>query len=519
MHGKKRCAWRTAAACLAAGVALFGCGGGGGGAGGGTGDGPEAGAGADSGTELPQIVASRSVAGRCAAPRVGTADRPGSLDNEKRWVRAWIDETYLWYDEVPSLRAADYATPVAYFNDLKTPALTASGRPKDRFHFSADTATYEASAAGDAQLGYGIQFAYLSSQPPRDVRVAYVGPGSPADQAGVRRGMRLLTVDGLDVARSNEVDALNAALAPTAVGEQHRLGLGDGQGPVVEYTLSAAQLPSTAVMNVRVLPTSSGPVGYLQFNEHSVAAEAQLMDALGALRASRITDLVLDMRYNGGGLLGVAAVLGSMVAPANSTRGQTFERLIFNRKNPFGPPSAARVTFPDTAVLGPRAGESLPRLNLPRVLVLAGGATCSASESVVNGLRGIGVRVDLVGATTCGKPYGFFPEDNCGTTYFAVQFQGVNARGEGDYGDGMAPTCAVPDDFDHALGDPAEARLAAALTLRSTGLCPGAPTLAVASAAPAGSSRAKPAAEPQLLHPRPRLLDDRIVRPQDLAPQ
>jgi hypothetical protein len=104
--------------------------------------------------------------------------------------------------------------------------------------------------------------------------------------------------------------------------------------------------------------------------------------------------------------------------------------------------------------------------------VLAGPDTCSASESVVNSLRGIGVSVNLVGGTTCGKPYGFFPQDNCGTTYFAIQFQGVNHQGFGDYSDGFAPNCAVADDFGHALGDPAEARLAAALALQSGGACP-----------------------------------------------
>ena len=93
---------------------------------------------------------------------------------------------------------------------------------------------------------------------------------------------------------------------------------------------------------------------------------------------------------------------------------------------------------------------------------------------MVNALRGVGVTVHLVGGTTCGKPYGFLPQDNCGTTYFAIQFQGVNQQGFGDYGDGFVPTCAVADDFGHALGDPAEARLAAALTLRSTGACPAA---------------------------------------------
>ena len=91
---------------------------------------------------------------------------------------------------------------------------------------------------------------------------------------------------------------------------------------------------------------------------------------------------------------------------------------------------------------------------------------------MINALRGVDVQVNLVGGATCGKPYGFFPKDNCGTTYFAIHFEGVNDRGFGDYADGFAPTCAVDDDFTRPLGDPAEARFAAALGLLATGACP-----------------------------------------------
>jgi hypothetical protein len=119
--------------------------------------------------------------------------------------------------------------------------------------------------------------------------------------------------------------------------------------------------------------------------------------------------------------------------------------------------------------------------------VLTGPDTCSASESVINSLRGAGVQVIQIGSTTCGKPYGFYPTDNCGTTYFSIQFKGVNAAGFGDYSDGFAPQngattglassailpgCSIGDDFTHALGDPLEARVSAALQYRTSGSCP-----------------------------------------------
>ncbi len=110
-------------------------------------------------------------------------------------------------------------------------------------------------------------------------------------------------------------------------------------------------------------------------------------------------------------------------------------------------------------------------------------STCSASEAVINALRGIDVEVVQIGSATCGKPYGFYPTDNCGTTYFTIQFQGVNAKGFGDYADGFIPSsspnfdfelpgCTVSDDFSAALGDPEEAMLSTALAHSATGSCP-----------------------------------------------
>lgn len=472
-------------AVCAAAVALTSCGGGGGGGGGGAfvplAATPPQQPAASSGDDA--IVASASVAGLCAAPRTGVdsdtgaafPDRSGTVADEKRWVRGWIDETYLWFDEVPTtLASQDYATPIAWFSVLKTPKLTASGRAKDRFHFTQDTAAYRALSRNGLDVGYGLELAFLSASPPRDVRVAYTEPSSPASQAGIVRGTRLLEIDGIDVANGSDTTRLNAGLAPKSEGESHSFKLRAPDGTERTLSLAAARVTRVPVQNVKTIASASGPVGYLQFNDHLATAEAALIAAFNQLQGAGVVDLVIDMRYNGGGLLDVASELASMVSSGGATTGAVFERLIFNSKNPFRlAPAQAIVPFHATSRgFSTPAGQPLPRLGLSRVTVLAGPDTCSASESVVNSLRGIGVTVNLVGGTTCGKPYGFFPQDNCGTTYFAIQFQGVNNQGFGDYGDGFAPTCAVADDFDHALGDPAEARLAAALSLRSTGACP-----------------------------------------------
>jgi carboxyl-terminal processing protease len=119
-------------------------------------------------------------------------------------------------------------------------------------------------------------------------------------------------------------------------------------------------------------------------------------------------------------------------------------------------------------------GQALPTLGLSRVFVLTGHGTASASELFINGLRGAGVQVIQIGETTNGKPYGFYPQDNCGTLYFSIQLRGVNFLDYGDYTDGFIPSavdngedrilgCVVADDFSQQLGDPAEDRLEVAL--------------------------------------------------------
>jgi hypothetical protein len=191
-----------------------------------------------------------------------------------------------------------------------------------------------------------------------------------------------------------------------------------------------------------------------------------------------------------------------MIAGPGRTAGQAFERTVFNDKyasqNPFTGAALTPVPFHTSSLgfSGPK-DRPLPTLDLPRVVVLTSANTCSASEAIINGLRGVGLGVIGIGTTTCGKPYGFYPQDNCATTYFTIQFQGVNAQGFGDYSDGFAPAnttsgagvtvpgCSVADDLGHALGDPREARLAAALGYLADQRCPAATAVAAGLSAEA----------------------------------
>jgi carboxyl-terminal processing protease len=449
-----------------------------------------------SGSFLP----SASFAGRCVNPRGGTnpatgqpyTDIQGTVLAENSWLRSWSHELYLWYAEIVDRDPALHATP-DYFGLLKTSAVTASGRAKDQFHFTYPTPEWLALVQSGTEGGYGVTWSVVEGVPPRQIVVAYTEPGSPAATALLERGERVLTVDGVDVvnaATQIDVDAFLAGLFPDSLGETHSIELRNPDTLATRVvTLQSASVMTTPVQNVRTIATGGGPVGYLQFNDHLATAEQQLADAVQTLKDAGITDLVLDVRYNGGGLLAIASQLAYMIAGTVPTAGQAFENLTFNDKhrsiNPVtGAPLSPMPFLTTTLGYSTTPGQPLPTLNLPRVFVLTGSSTCSASESILNGLRGVNVQVVQIGSSTCGKPYGFYPADNCGTTYFSIQFKGVNAAGFGEYGDGFTPSnslaaggerlpgCSVRDDFDHALGDPNEARFAAALAYRESRTCP-----------------------------------------------
>jgi hypothetical protein len=353
---------------------LSGCGGGGGGGG------SEASASVPS-TATERLSASSTLEGICTVP------------GQQSFVRSWLDEKYLWFDEIPAAPPSAFDTVQDYFKALLVSTPDASGHPRD--HFSA----------------------VLSSAQADTLLIAAAGPA--------------------------------ASLLAT---------------------------PSSSVPMTTLLTSGMGrQVGYVLFNDHKRGAQDALIDAFEALRTAQVQDLVLDLRHNSGGYLYVAQAAASMVTSAANS-GRLFEALRYNRKREADSARNA-LYFTDRSLVADgryEPGRALPHLSLPRVYVLASGLTCSASESIVNSLRGIDVEVVLIGETTCGKPYGFHRKDNCGMAYFAIEFQGTNAKGFGDYGGGFEPTCPVAEDPNAALGSAQEPLLAAALKHIDTGACPAA---------------------------------------------
>jgi carboxyl-terminal processing protease len=454
----------------------------------------------------------------CATPRTGTdpynnnqpyPDRPGVSLDENFWLRSWTHQLYLWYDEVQDVNPIGYST-ADYFQLMKTTQTTASGQPKDRFHFTYPTATWEQLSQAGVEVGYGLQWEINNSANPATVTIAYLEPATSLPAATVSanlvRGEAVLAVDGVYLSSASSqasVNTINAGLNPASAGEQHTFVVQDpGSSTSRTVTLQAAAVTSTPVLIEKTLTGPTGAtVGYILYNDQVATAESELINAINDLKSKGVTDLVLDLRYDGGGLLDLASELGYMIG-GNQTAGQTFEMQQFNSQYPTTNPVTGQAITPTlfhttTQGFSTTAGQPLPTLNLTRVAVITGQDTCSASESIINSLQGVGITVYQIGSKTCGKPYGFYPQDNCGTTYFSIEFQGVNAKGFGGYGDGFSPAnttpavgvsvpgCSVADDFGHALGDPAEGRLATALAYLANpqaATCPSPPT---GTAAPA----------------------------------
>ena len=431
-----------------------------------------------------QYDPSINFASRCANPRSNSQDLLGTTTDENNWIRSWSHETYLWYKELPDIDPATISDPIAYFELMKTSAKTASGKDKDQFHFTWDTEEYNKLAESGISAGFGASFTIITSNPQR-LFVTYTEPNSPAANANIERGAEILAIDNIylsNIATQEDVDTVNGALFPS-LGQTHTFVIKDLNATTERaVTLTSVEVTETPVYKTDIIEQGGQKIGYLVLNTFGVAtAEQQLIDAINSLNDANIDELVLDLRYNGGGYLAISAELGTMIA-GDKALGSVYEEVIFNDKLTSENQS---MFFPSTATgdFGVAKDTILPKLNLSKVYILSTDNTASASESLINGLRGIDVEVILIGGNTTGKPYGFYPTDNCGTTYFTIQFKGANAKGFGDYADGFIPSatdngadqvlgCRVDDDLSRVLGDENENMLSTALHHIQNKSCP-----------------------------------------------
>lgn len=367
--------------------------------------------------------------------------------SQNLFLRDVLDEYYLWYQELPRANPANYATPQAYLEAVRYRPLDAS------FSYITSRAANEA-FYGDSQF---VGFGFSTRITGREMRVLQVFPDSPASDSGMARGDAILEVNGRSVAELIDAGQTGSAFGPASPGVTATVAVRSRQGIERHSTLTKRVVTIPTVSLTRTFQVDGRVVGYLLFRNFVEPSTAALNEAFAALGEAGATELVLDLRYNGGGLVDVAAHLAGLMGGV-PTQGRVFATYQHNDRNEA---RNTTIRFPSAA---PQA------LSLSRVLVITTRASASASELLINGLRPH-LPVVVIGDATFGKPVGQYGFTFCDKVMAPVAFALVNAEGRGDFFGGIPADCPAADDVEHDLGSGAEGSLAEALHFVRTGQC------------------------------------------------
>lgn len=384
------------------------------------------------------------------------------------FVADTMEEIYFWYREMPDVDPERYGSPEEYLEAVRYKPLDTS------FSYITDKAADEALRQRSEYVGFGFGSRLTDTT---ELRVTLVYPGSPAAEAGLERGAFILEIDGRTVADLVATNQLGGAFGPSDPGVSRtvRFRTLDGAERTERMAKRVVEVPPVGA--TRIFTAGDRVVGYIELANFVEPGRGALDNAFAQLRSAGATELVLDLRYNGGGLVSIAQHLAGLIGGAR-TNGRILARLVHNDKNSS---RNSTIEFPNPA----------QALGLERVFIITTRSSASASELMVNGLRPH-VDVVQVGDASYGKPVGQYGYTFCDRVLYPVAFNVVNSRNEGDYFGGLVPDCAAPDDLSHALGDPGEASLAEALHYVRTGSCS-----AVAARAARAASQRRPAESKQ----------------------
>lgn len=378
-----------------------------------------------------------------------------SMGDQKRFVRDATLDWYLWNDLLPNkVKVSDYDDPVELLASLT------QLQPLDNYSYIGSAFADAAFYGAGQYLGFGFSWLRVA---PDDVRLTRVFASSPAALAGFARGQRIVALDGRSVAEIEAAEGIDAALDASTI--SFTLREIDG---VTEFTASVSEdvVTINPVPQWRLIPTAGGPpIGYLELSAFINTADSMLDTVFAEFRANNVTDVIIDLRYNGGGLTSTARFFGDLLGGVVAEN-LTFSQTLFN---------ADRSAEFDTETLFARLANSI---SLSRLVVIATPRTASASELITNSMMPH-VDVAIVGDRTFGKPVGQVGFEFCGNILRLTAFQTVNADGLGDYFGGLPADCPAVDDLNLAVGDTADPNMVAAVSYMETGACPAAPASAV----------------------------------------
>lgn len=403
----------------------------------------------------------------------GSSGGTCSIANQIAFADSVLEEWYLF----PNL--LDNTVNPANFNSVQAflDARVAPARAQNRdrgFTFATSIAEENELINSGSSAGFGIRLSY--DRVNNRVFLLEAFENGPGFAAGLDRGTELLAI-GIDSSNLQSVSTLMAtggpaavidALGPSNAGVTRVIRFQKRDGTVIEAAITKTEFsldPVSDRYGVVIINDGGKNVGYLNLRTFIVADAAdQLRQAFQQFNAAGVTEIIIDFRYNGGGLVSVANTLGDLLGEGRV--GQVWSRTVLR---------ASKASENETRLFR----NEVQSLRPDKIAFIGTENTASASELVINSVLPYldADSVALIGSNTLGKPVGQFAFDleACDLRVRALAFQTVNANGEGEYFNGLAAvvpnTCRARDDISVQLGDPAEDSIATALDFLSGQSC------------------------------------------------
>ncbi len=364
----------------------------------------------------------------------------GAIDPSVQFTSTAFNNWYLWYESIPAVDLASIKTPTDYINAVKY--------TKDRWSFTMSYTDMVNLFQNGVTTGWGIGLAYDAQ---RVLRILYVYNNSAMGKAGVKRGWQIKGVNGKLIS-SLSVSQFNAELANAT--NSFTFIRNDGSESVIQ--MSRGTIIINSVLYANIFPIAGKKIGYLVFNEFLGNSVKELNQVFNVYSSQGISDLILDLRYNGGGTLDCADSLVALIA-GKPFHGENYNTLIYNNKH-------TNLGFSSPIKLKNNS------VQLNSLAVITTSSTASASEMVISGMKPY-LNMKLIGSTTHGKPVGMNVEADIklNIAVAPISFRNENAQGYTDYFDGIPVDFEVPDNVTQDWGNLSDGCLNAALNYISTG--------------------------------------------------
>lgn len=396
---------------------------------------------------------------------------PASCSDESynQYIYDTMKQFYYWYDQVDPTNQINprdtiaYPTPQSLIDKLKNAQL-------DRFSGVSDAASFSQFYGDGIFLGVGLRL--IRDELTNDLLVSYAHDDGSAYAAGIRRGDKLITINNY-AAKNLTGEDWTIAWGENAVGNLVALQGERPDGTPIDVTIEKSLVNINTTQYSTTFDSAGKKIGYLHFtNFLGNTAVANLNNKFLTFKNNNIAELIVDLRYNGGGKVSTANHLASLIG-GSKTVGSIFTRLLFN-DNPGG-----YNGYQETINFNTPTDQTNHLTDLNRVFFITTGSSCSASELVINSLiPNTNIDVIIVGSTTCGKPMGSQPQSHCNKSLSAINFVLQNSDNQGDYFNGidsgyngLTAFCDASDDIYTPLGNSSESSIAEAISYINTGIC------------------------------------------------